>query len=151
MREDERLALRPRGAIEIPQTVERVIVARIDRLDATTHRVRHGGGGARAALRAGAARGRDLTEREVRDALHELQRLDLIRTERRWPQPEYRFKHALIQEAAYRMLVGETRTDLHRRAAEWLEGQHAGTTTRSSGCSPTTGWRPRTTTRRSRT
>jgi ABC-type oligopeptide transport system substrate-binding subunit/class 3 adenylate cyclase len=115
-------------AIEIPQTVERVIVARIDRLDATTHRV----------LTAAAALGRRFglallegvtsLNGEVRDALHELQRLDLIRTERRWPQPEYRFKHALIQEAAYRMLVGETRTDLHRRAAEWLERQHAGNT-----------------------
>jgi ABC-type transport system substrate-binding protein/class 3 adenylate cyclase len=115
-------------AIEIPQTVERVIVARIDRLDAPTHRV----------LTAAAALGRRFglallegvttLNGEVRDALHELQRLDLIRTERRWPQPEYRFKHALIQEAAYRMLVGETRTDLHRRAAEWLERQHAGNT-----------------------
>jgi ABC-type transport system substrate-binding protein/class 3 adenylate cyclase len=111
--------------VEIPQTVERVIVARIDRLDATCHDV----------LTAAAALGRRFglallegvagRNGDVRDALHELQRLDLIRPERRWPQPEYRFKHALIQEAAYRLLVGETRTALHRRAAEWLEGHHA--------------------------
>src|SRR5262249_13545130 len=114
--------------IEIPQTVERVIVARIDRLDTATHHV----------LTAAAALGRRVglavlegvtaPNGDVRDARHELERLDLIRTERRWPQPEYRFKHALIQEAAYRMLVGETRMALHRRAAEWLERQHAGNT-----------------------
>jgi ABC-type oligopeptide transport system substrate-binding subunit/class 3 adenylate cyclase len=111
--------------VEIPQTVERVIVARIDRLDPACHDV----------LTAAAALGRRFGlallegvaggNGEVGDALHELQRLDLIRPERRWPQPEYRFKHALIQEAAYRLLVGETRTALHRRAAEWLEGHHA--------------------------
>ena len=48
-------------------------------------------------------------------------RVDLIREGRRWPEPEYRFKHALIQEAAYRTLVGDARASLHRRAAEWLE------------------------------
>src|SRR4029079_3665447 len=93
-----------------------------DRLDPATHGV----------LTAAAALGRRFglapleggtrLHREGRDALHQLQTLALIRTERRWPQPEYRFKHALIQEAAYRLLVADTRTALHRRAAEWLGG-----------------------------
>ncbi|MDQ3993015.1 MAG: ABC transporter substrate-binding protein, partial [Actinomycetota bacterium] len=110
---------------EIPQTVEKVILARIDRLPATWHDV----------LTAASALGRRFSlallegvahgDGAVREALHELQRLDLLQTGRRWPQPEYRFKHALIQEAAYRTLVRETRTSLHRRAAEWLERQHA--------------------------
>src|SRR5262249_12980881 len=122
--------------IEIPQTVERVIVARIDRLDTATHHV----------LTAAAALGRRFglallegvtsPNGDVRDALHELQRLDLIRTERRWPQPEYRFKHALIQEAAYRMLVGETRMALHRRAAGGLQGPHPRPTPPGAGPAP---------------
>ena len=58
--------------------------------------------------------------------LHELQRLGLLRQSRRWPQPEYRFRHALIQETAYRTLLAEQRTRLHRRAAEWLEERYAG-------------------------
>src|SRR5205823_12335521 len=58
--------------------------------------------------------------------LHELQRLDLVREARRWPQPEYRFKHALIQEAAYRTLLASERGRLHRKAAEWLEERYAG-------------------------
>src|SRR5205085_9626600 len=61
---------------------------------------------------------------ELRESLHELQRLDLVREGRRWPQPEYRFKHALIQEAAYRTLLTDRRVQLHRRAAEWLEQRH---------------------------
>jgi len=53
------------------------------------------------------------------------QRLDLVREGRRWPQPEYRFKHALIQEAAYGTILSESRRELHRKAAEWLEKRRA--------------------------
>ena len=53
-------------------------------------------------------------------------RLDLVREGRRWPEPEYRFKHALIQETAYRTLVADDRRRLHRKAAAWLEQHHAG-------------------------
>jgi Predicted ATPase len=60
-------------------------------------------------------------DEEAGEALHELQRLGLLRQSRRWPQPEYRFRHALIQETAYRTLLAEQRKRLHRRAAEWLE------------------------------
>jgi tetratricopeptide (TPR) repeat protein len=62
----------------------------------------------------------------VQRSLADLQRLDLVRESRRWPEPEYRFKHALIQEAAYRTLVTDERTRLHRKAADWLETTYAG-------------------------
>ena len=42
------------------------------------------------------------------------------------PEPEYRFKHVLIQEAAYRTLVADRRGALHGRAAAWLEERYAG-------------------------
>jgi ABC-type transport system substrate-binding protein/class 3 adenylate cyclase len=109
--------------VSIPPTIERVILARVDRLPAGHHEV----------VTAASALGRRFAlpllqavvgpEADVDGALHELQRLDLVRAARRWPQPEYRFKHALIQEAAYRTLVAARRTDLHRRAATWLEEQ----------------------------
>ena len=63
---------------------------------------------------------------ELRDQLRELQRVDLVRESRRWPQPEYRFKHALIQEAAYRTILREQRTKLHGQAAAWLQERNAG-------------------------
>ncbi|HXF37748.1 MAG TPA: ABC transporter substrate-binding protein [Actinomycetota bacterium] len=107
--------------VDVPPTVEKVILARIDRLAPPE----------RGVLTAASALGRQfglpLLEAvapdggSVRRSLVALQRLDLVREERRWPEPEFRFKHALIQEAAYRTLVGEHRRRLHRRAAEWLE------------------------------
>src|SRR5437016_6206307 len=111
--------------VEVPPTVEKVIVARIDRL----------GPGARDALLAAAVLGRSFglphleavaDEGDIGPALMELQRLDLIREGRRWPEPEYRFKHVLIQDAAYRTLAKARRGALHRRAAAWLEERYAG-------------------------
>jgi ABC-type oligopeptide transport system substrate-binding subunit/class 3 adenylate cyclase len=114
------------AAVELPPTVEQVVVARIDRLQDEARRV----------LVAASVLGRHFglpllegvsgEDGDTQGALRELERLDLIREERRWPQPEYRFKHALIQEGAYRGLVSSERTRLHRRAAEWLEQRHAG-------------------------
>jgi ABC-type oligopeptide transport system substrate-binding subunit/class 3 adenylate cyclase len=110
--------------IEVPQTVEKVILARLDRLSPASHEV----------VTAASALGRrfalplleGVLGGEIGDALHELQRLGLIQQSRRWPQPEYRFRHALIQETAYRTLLDSTRAELHRRAAEWLEERYAG-------------------------
>ena len=63
---------------------------------------------------------------DVRQSLSTLMRLDLLREARRWPEPEYRFKHALIQEAAYRTLVVDERRAVHAKAATWLEDRYAG-------------------------
>jgi oligopeptide transport system substrate-binding protein len=112
--------------MDLPETVEKVILARIDRLTPQCHDV------LTAASVLGRRFGLPLLEGvtggngQLREVLSELQRLDLIREGRRWPQPEYRFKHALIQEAAYRTILGEKRVQLHRKAAEWLEVRYAG-------------------------
>jgi ABC-type oligopeptide transport system substrate-binding subunit/class 3 adenylate cyclase len=109
--------------VEVPPTVEKAILARLDRLSES----------ARGLVTAASALGRTFALALLEgvlgevpaDALHELQRLGLLRQSRRWPQPEYRFRHALIQETAYRTLLAEQRTRLHCRAAEWLEGRYA--------------------------
>src|SRR5262249_5838812 len=41
-----------------------------------------------------------------------------------------------IQETAYRTLLAEQRTSLHRRAAVWLEGAYAGRDTEALGLRP---------------
>jgi len=112
--------------VEVPPTVEKVILARIDRLQPDAHD----------ALMAASVLGRQfglpLLEAvsggvgDVQRSLLELQRLDLVRESRRWPEPEFRFKHVLIQEAAYRTLVTDQRTALHCKAAAWLEEAYAG-------------------------
>ncbi|MBA3716729.1 MAG: AAA family ATPase [Actinobacteria bacterium] len=111
--------------VEVPPTVERVILARIDRLPSQS----------RDLLVSASVLGRQFSlplleavsgnANGLRDHLHELQRLDLVREARRWPQPEYQFKNALIQEAAYRTVLAPRRKELHSKAAEWLEAQHA--------------------------
>ena len=111
--------------VEVPPTVEKLILARIDRLDPEARRTMT------AASVLGRQFGLSLLEAVADDvavpaSLTELMRVDLVREGRRWPEPEYRFKHALIQEAAYRTLVAEARTSLHRKAATWLE-ENAGT------------------------
>jgi ABC-type oligopeptide transport system substrate-binding subunit/class 3 adenylate cyclase len=112
-------------AVEIPPTVEKVILARIDRLDPEPHAV----------LMAASVLGREFGlplldavsgDGDVRPSLSSLMRLDLIREARRWPEPEYRFKHALIQETAYRTLVVQQRQALHAKAATWLEERYEG-------------------------
>ena len=122
--------------VEIPATVEKVILARIDRLAPGPHRVlasasvlgrQFGLPLLEGVVGSGSGDGLDPEAGDdVATALRDLQRLDLLRQERRWPQPEYRFKHVLIQEATYRTLVGDERRRLHRRAAEWLESEGQG-------------------------
>jgi ABC-type oligopeptide transport system substrate-binding subunit/class 3 adenylate cyclase len=120
-------------SIEIPETIEKVILARVDRLPPECHDL----------LTAAAVLGRRFGlpllegvaggDGAIRDSLRELERLDLLRESRRWPQPEYRFKHALIQEATYRTILADRRERLHRKAAEWLEGRYAGEEEEVSG------------------
>ena len=123
--DDRGWRIEPTVTPEIPMTVEKVILSRIDNLPPET----------RDTLTAAAVLGRTFDQRllqalredrDIQGDLTDLMRLDLVREGRRWPEPEYRFKHALIQEAAYRTLVREVRGRLHRRAAEWLEAKGAG-------------------------
>ncbi|MFZ0625109.1 MAG: BTAD domain-containing putative transcriptional regulator, partial [Acidimicrobiia bacterium] len=113
------------AALIVPETVEKVVQSRIDRLDSSTHRV----------LTSASVLGRSFglpllqgiadEEGGVLPALQDLLRSDLLVEARRWPQAEYLFKHALTREAAYRTLTEERRRELHQRAATWLERQFA--------------------------
>ena len=71
-----------------------------------------GGGGA--ALRRGAV------SNALQSALERLADADLVFVEGAPPQATYRFKHALVQDAAYESLLKSRRQALHRRAAEAL-------------------------------
>ena len=110
--------------VEVPDTVERLVLSRIDRLDGPCHDV----------LAAAAVLGRQFElsvleriagEHDIAGALRELQRLELVRQGRRWPVPEYRFRHSLIQEAVYSALLRRRRRELHANAAEAIAELHA--------------------------
>ena len=61
-----------------------------------------------------------LDEPALQAALDRLADADLLFVEGAPPEATYRFKHALIQDAAYDSLLKSRRQALHRRAAEIL-------------------------------
>jgi predicted ATPase len=63
---------------------------------------------------------RGSSEASLQSALERLAEADLLIAEGVGPQANYRFKHALIQDAAYDSLLKSRRQALHRRAAEVL-------------------------------
>jgi class 3 adenylate cyclase/ABC-type transport system substrate-binding protein len=124
--ENSHWTIRAGEILEIPQTLEGVIIARIDRLEQEWREV------LMSASVLGRTFGPGLVEAltglampAVRQAVHHLLRLDLLQEEFGGASPVYRFKHALIQEAAHRTLVATKRAILHRRAAEWYESYYS--------------------------
>ena len=111
------------GVHAIPPTLQQSLAARLDRL-----------GPAREMAQIGAVLGRNFAYSLLRDvsesdetalqtALERLADADLLFVEGAPPQANYRFKHALIQDAAYDSLLKSRRQALHRRAAEVLRDQ----------------------------
>jgi ABC-type transport system substrate-binding protein/class 3 adenylate cyclase len=106
--------------LAVPALVQGALQARLDRLDTNTREVLS------LAAVIGRTFGLPLLEKlidreELRRALTELQRLDLIIEMRRRPSPEYRFRHGLVQEVTYASLVESKRKKLHRTVGEALE------------------------------
>jgi class 3 adenylate cyclase/tetratricopeptide (TPR) repeat protein len=107
--------------ITIPDTIQGVIMARIDRLDDDLKQV----------LKLAAVIGRSFfyrvlraiteAERQLDRHLSELQTVELIREKRRIPEREYIFKHALVQEATYDSILIERRRLLHCRVGAAIE------------------------------
>ena len=110
------------GAV-VPAAIQETLQARLERLAPSSREV------AAVASVVGRSFAMPLLERLVaperlQPALSELQRLDLVVEERRRPTREYRFRHGLVQEAAYATLLDERRRDLHRLVGEALEDLH---------------------------
>ena len=106
------------GVQTIPPTLQQSLAARLDRL-----------GEAREVAQIGAVLGRDFSyplldavagfePARLQAALNRLADSDLLIVEGAPPGGSYRFKHALIRDAAYDSLLKSRRQALHRRAAE---------------------------------
>ena len=105
----------------IPETLEGVLLARIDRLQEDVRRT----------LQLASVIGRSFlyrlleaiaqAEQQLDRHLAQLQRADLVREKAILPELEYMFKHSLTQEAAYNSLLLERRREFHRRVGEALE------------------------------
>jgi class 3 adenylate cyclase/predicted ATPase len=108
------------GIQAIPPTLQQSLTARLDRL-----------GSAREVAQIGAVIGRNFSyvllravagmeDAPLQLALDRLAEADILLVQGLAPEADYRFKHALIQDAAYENLLKSRRQVLHRRVAETL-------------------------------
>ena len=115
------------GIQAIPPTLQQSLMARLDRL-----------GPAREVAQIGSVIGRGFSYALFRDvagmedpalqaALEKLAEADIMLVQGLPPESDYRFKHALIQDAAYENLLKSRRQVLHRRVAEILRDRFADT------------------------
>src|SRR5215472_9069866 len=108
------------GIHVIPPSLQQSLTARLDRL-----------GPAREIARVGSVIGRGfsygllrtlagMADTALQTALEQLAEADILLVQGLPPDCDYRFKHALIQDAAYENLLKSRRQVLHRRVAEIL-------------------------------
>jgi predicted ATPase len=112
--------------IGVPEPLDRMVRARVDRLPTLAHDVVVAASvlGPEFSLPAlsavtGMTEHLDVAVRELCDAR-------LLSEVRRLPAPVYRFRHALVQDATYRALLVSQRRQFHARAAWGLEAASAG-------------------------
>jgi predicted ATPase/class 3 adenylate cyclase len=105
----------------LPDTVQAVIRARLDRLDK----------GAKEVIGPASVIGRVFSERvlatiysgrsPLAEALEVLQAQEIIQQTRIMPEPEYGFRHLLMREVAYETLLNQQRKQLHEAVASAIE------------------------------
>lgn len=111
----------PLPPLAIPNTLHDSLMARLDRLSAV-----------KGLAQLGAAIGREFTypllravapwdEHVLRDGLAQLVAAEFLHQQGTVPNATYRFKHALIQDAAYQSLLKSTRQQHHQRIANTME------------------------------
>jgi class 3 adenylate cyclase/tetratricopeptide (TPR) repeat protein len=105
----------------IPDTINDVLMARIDRLEEETRNL----------VKVASVIGRSffhrilaevaMTVEDIDNRLSYLKEIQLIRERRRMEELEYLFKHALAQEAAYESILLQKRKELHLKVADCIE------------------------------
>jgi tetratricopeptide (TPR) repeat protein len=107
--------------IRVPDTIQGIIAARMDRLEENLKRT----------MQVASVIGRDFAFRilqtitgmreELKAYLLNLQGLEFIYEKQLFPELEYIFKHALTQEVAYNNLLVKRRSEIHKRIGEAIE------------------------------
>ncbi len=108
-------------SVTVPMTINEVLMARIDRLDAETREL----------VKTASVIGRNFFHKiitRVADSVSDIDRrlafledIQLIRERKRMDELEYLFKHALAQEAAYESILIQRRKELHLYIAQSIE------------------------------
>jgi class 3 adenylate cyclase/tetratricopeptide (TPR) repeat protein len=107
--------------IQVPDTIQGIIAARMDRLEENLKRT----------MQVASVIGRDFAYRilqtitgmreELKSYLINLQGLEFIYEKSLFPELEYIFKHALTQEVAYNSLLLKRRKEIHERIGKAIE------------------------------
>jgi class 3 adenylate cyclase/tetratricopeptide (TPR) repeat protein len=111
--------------VTVPPTIQLLLAARLDRLDAEERAVMERGSVEGKLFHTGAVASLvpDALRPNVRSRLLALARKELIRPDRAQFAGEdaFRFRHLMIRDAAYHAMPKEQRAELHERFAAWLE------------------------------
>jgi class 3 adenylate cyclase/tetratricopeptide (TPR) repeat protein len=118
---DEQYVLSRTSDLQVPDTIQGIIAARMDRLEENLKRI----------MQVASVIGREFAFRilhaisgmrkEVKADLLDLQRLELIYEKSLFPELAYIFKHALIQEVAYNSLLLKKRREIHEKIGHAIE------------------------------
>ena len=119
--QDRYVLTRKSSALQVPETVQGIIAARIDRLEENLKGV----------MQVAAVIGREFAFRilqaimgmreGLKNHLLNLQGLEFIYEKSLFPELEYIFKHALTQEVAYNSLLSNRRKEIHKRIGAAIE------------------------------
>jgi class 3 adenylate cyclase/tetratricopeptide (TPR) repeat protein len=123
---DRYICTRPIYQLEIPNTIQGVLAARMDRLSEDLKQT----------MQVASVIGRDfafrllknimeLEEEDLRVRLTSLVGLAILYEKALYPELEYIFKHALTQEVAYESLLKQKRQEIHGRIARAIEELYA--------------------------
>ena len=106
---------------QVPETVQGIIAARIDRLEESLKRI----------MQVAAVIGREFAfhlletiseiKANLKSGLVDLQGLEFIYEKNLFPDLEYIFRHALVQEVAYNSLLIQRRKEIHEKIGRAIE------------------------------
>jgi tetratricopeptide (TPR) repeat protein len=120
-RENMYVLTRKVSDIRVPETIQAIIAARIDRIDDSMKQV----------IQMAAVIGREFAFRilqyimemkaDLKSTLLNLQGLEFIHEKQLFPELEFIFKHALTQEVAYNSLLQKRRKEIHEKIGKAIE------------------------------
>jgi class 3 adenylate cyclase/tetratricopeptide (TPR) repeat protein len=120
-RDNQYVLTRKPSEIQIPDTIQGIIAARMDRLEENLKKI----------MQVASVIGREFafrilqaisgTKEELKTYLLNLQGLEFIYEKSLFPELEYIFKHALTQEVAYNSLLLKRRKEIHEKIGKAIE------------------------------
>ncbi len=119
--EDQYILVRKAAEIQVPDTIQGIIAARMDRLEESLKKI----------MQVASVIGREFAFRilqavtemkqDLKSNLLNLQGLEFIYEKSLFPELEYVFRHALTQEVAYNSLLAKRRKEIHDRIGQAIE------------------------------